>query len=453
MDRGGAAQQRIVIVMGRLRVRFQPIIEDLEERRLLFKGAAGQLIDQYFDDVSSAITSWSLKEGFGPESATSLFFEHALNGGGTPLTISPTSYPGLYVELDTSPELYKSAKAFFAHKHKANDNSFQSKAPDKSIEFKNGDLHFSINKISGGVTWSAQKDPDGSWIITGSYSELYDFDRVNLTHLAHGFGAVKDSVSRIAKMYGHELQVDGKLMQFDVNGKIYYKVLPNSNMLTPFVPPTTSQTSMPQPPSSPTPQPPPSPTPQPPPSPTPPPSSTQLAQDQALVEMVTTAVVNPNKPPPPQPPNSAQVTFLLDLADNAFYGPIKSPPAFAITNLINGANDGSVPVDVIAQVLYDIAVMFGPLGGTYGVSLAYSVGSFYSDIAGQGDDQDEGALVSDLSQWAIANVTGSLLLGQQAQQFLGGFDGPTLVAIANGGDYGESELDDLGSDITYSLFG
>ncbi len=116
--------------------------------------------------------------------------------------------------------------------------------------------------------------------------------------------------------------------------------------------------------------------------------------------------------------------------------------------MINGANNGSVPVNVIGQVLYDIAVMFGPLGGL-GTD---SVGGFYADIAGQAIDQMEGPLISDLSEWAIANVTGSLSLGEEAQQFLLGIDGPTLGAIATGGYTGDSELDDLASDITDVLF-
>ncbi len=173
-----------------------------------------------------------------------------------------------------------------------------------------------------------------------------------------------------------------------------------------------------------------------------------MAQDEALVQQITTAVLLPNKPSPPQPDNSAEVLFLLDVADNGFYGPPKPPPAFAIANLIAGANNGSVPVDVIAQVLYDIGVMFGPLSGL-GTD---SVGSFYFDIANQANEQAEGPLISDLSEWAIANVTGSLLLGQNAQQFLLGFDGPTLAAIASGADSGASDLDGLASEITYSLF-
>ena len=161
---------------------------------------------------------------------------------------------------------------------------------------------------------------------------------------------------------------------------------------------------------------------------TPPPSQTPVQQAQALVTAISTAAANPSKPAPPSPNNSAEVLFLLNLADNGFYGPPKPPPAFAIANLIAGANNGSVPVNVIAQVLYDIAVMFGPLSGL-GTD---SVGSFYVDVASQANDQAEGPLISDLSEWAIANVTGSLLLGQQAQQFLLGIDGPTLGAIATG---------------------
>jgi hypothetical protein len=179
-----------------------------------------------------------------------------------------------------------------------------------------------------------------------------------------------------------------------------------------------------------------------------PPPSTTLAQDQQLVEQITTAVMLPNKPAPPQPDNSAEVTFLLDLADNAFYGPPKPPPEFAIANLINGANNGSVPVDVIAQVLYDISVMFGPISG----SGPYTIGSFYADIASEASDQLEGQLISDLSMWGIANLTGSLSLGEQAQQFLYTFDGPILADVATGEDLGDSELDDLASDITGVLF-
>ena len=119
---------------------------------------------------------------------------------------------------------------------------------------------------------------------------------------------------------------------------------------------------------------------------TPPPSQTPVQQAQTLVTAISTAAANPSKPAPPSPNNSAEVLFLLNVADNGFYGPPKPPPAFAIANLIAGANNGSVPVDVIAQVLYNIAVMFGPLSGL-GTD---SVGSFYVHIASQTNNQVEG---------------------------------------------------------------
>ena len=221
-------------------------------------------------------------------------------------------------------------------------------------------------------------------------------------------------------------RIDAIYEQLDAVGKI----LPSS----PSTPPATAP-----PPTSSTPSPPLS---------SPPPDN-PVQQAQALVTAIKTAAASPSKPPPPTPDNSAAGLVPPRLGRQQLYGPPQPPPAFAIANLINGANNGSVSTDVIAQVLYDIAVMFGPLGGL-GTD---SIGTFYFDIASQANDQAEGPLISDLSEWAIANVTGNLLLGQNAQQFLMGFDGPTLSAIAAGEDAGASGgFDGLASDITYSLF-
>ena len=308
-------------------------------------------------------------------------------------------------------------------------------------EFNSGDLYFALHGVS--IQYSLIKLPNGAGAMTVTVTDKYNFEHAKSTWDTLKKEGPLKVIGKNLGNFAERLQKAGMIHEFPFSAQIDYYFGVNGQLLPLSPPPSPGGGS--KPPSSPLPTP----------TPTPPPSSTTLAQDQTLVQMITTAVVNPNKPLPPTPPPSsdpAEVTFLLDVADNAFYGPIKPPPAFAITNLINGANNGSVPVDVIAQVLYYISVLFGPLGGTYGVSATYSVGSFYVDIADQADAQDEGPLVSDLSGWGIANVTGSLQLGEESQQFLDSFDGPTLVAIATGGDYGVSEFDDLGADITYDLF-
>ena len=72
------------------------------------------------------------------------------------------------------------------------------------------------------------------------------------------------------------------------------------------------------------------------------PARSPTQQAQALATAISTAAANPDKPAPPTPNYSAQVLFLVDLADNGFYGPPEPPPEFAIANLINAANNGSV---------------------------------------------------------------------------------------------------------------
>jgi len=220
----------------------------------------------------------------------------------------------------------------------------------------------------------------------------------------------------IDQIYDRTTPVDERIDEIFEESEVFGRILPSS-------PPASSGTS--PLPTSPSPAKPPSET-QPTPSPT--------QQAQALATAISTAAANPDKPPPPTPNYSAQVLFLVDLADDAFYGPPKPPPDFAIANLINAANNGSVPVAVISQVLYDLDVMFGTS------SSGASIGSFYQDIASEAAAGVVSSLVGGLTQWAVTDVTSSVLLGEEAGQFIGSLSG-TVVASAIAGDYGGSALE------------
>ena len=168
---------------------------------------------------------------------------------------------------------------------------------------------------------------------------------------------------------------------------------------------------------------------------TPTPTPNPVQQAQTLAAAISTAASNPDKPPPPTPDYSAEVEFLVDLADNAFYGPPEPPPAFAITNLVNAANNGSVPAPVIAQVLYDLSVMFGP--SDVG---SYSLSSFYQVIASEAAAGVVSSLAGGLTQWGVTEVTSSSALGEEAGEFIGSLSG-AIVDSAIEGNYGGSALE------------
>ena len=155
-------------------------------------------------------------------------------------------------------------------------------------------------------------------------------------------------------------------------------------------------------------------------------------------------------PPPPAPPpvNAAQVNFLYDLATSAFWGPPKPPPAFAIANLINGANNGSVDPRVISEVLYRIALTFDP--PTVGMFPSPDgnpdgVGSLFLDIAGEVTDEAASHLVSDFTQTALGFLPGNL--PQDAGNFMGSFTGGVLNNLITGKLTGDSVLLDVAKGI------
>jgi hypothetical protein len=142
--------------------------------------------------------------------------------------------------------------------------------------------------------------------------------------------------------------------------------------------------------------------------------------------------------------DQAEVNYLYDLATSAFWGPPKPPPAFAIANLVNGANNGSVDPRVISEVLYEIAITFDP--PTVGVFPSPDgnpdgVGSIFLDIAGEAADEATKELVTDFTKNALSFLPGNL--SQVAGNFLGGFTGGVLDDVVTGKLSGDSVLYDV----------
>ncbi len=181
-----------------------------------------------------------------------------------------------------------------------------------------------------------------------------------------------------------------------------------------------------------------------------------MQQAAALVNQVQSGIATASPTANPTPVNSSQVEFLFDLATSAFWGPPQPPPAFAIANLINSANNGSVDPRVIADVLYDIALYFDPtsvMGGAAPDSSPDSSGSLLLQIAGDATDEAVKNLVGDLAGTVLQGigVTDPGLI-QGTQSFLGGFSGSVLSQLIEGKLTGTSVLNDLTSQLLSSIF-
>jgi hypothetical protein len=187
-----------------------------------------------------------------------------------------------------------------------------------------------------------------------------------------------------------------------------------------------------------------------PPPPSTPPDPTTTADNQAvaLLQQVQTAAANPDKPSPTiSEQDSAQIEFLYNLATSAFWGPPQPPPAFAIANLIDAANNGSVSPVVISQVLYRIAVTFDPpnAGGAFPSAGSNPDGmeSIFLDVAGEAAEQVDSQVVGDLTSDAVYYLTNSQDLADAAGSFVGSFSGSVLNNLITNNLSGTTVLEDV----------